>query len=66
MAERAKTLKRTASETRQNQNKTALATAKRAARSELKRIFDEELTQWISEQQHSRSRPATASHHSEA
>ncbi len=63
MAERAKTLKRAASESRQNQNKT-LALAKRAARSELRRIFNEEVTQRISEQQHSRSRPATASHHS--
>jgi hypothetical protein len=64
MGERGKTLKRAASETRPNQNKTALATAKRAARSELKRIFDEEVTQRILEQQHSRSRPATASRHS--
>jgi hypothetical protein len=64
MTERAKTLKRAASEIRQNRNKTVLAMAKRTARSELKRIFDDEVTQWISEQQHSRSRPATAAHHS--
>jgi hypothetical protein len=63
MAERAKTLKRAANETRRNHNKTALAMAKRAARSELKRIFDDEVTQWITEQQHSRSRSAAAAHH---
>ena len=59
MEERAKTLKRADSKTRQNRNKTALAMAKRAARSELKRIFDDEVTQWTSEQPHSRSRTAT-------
>jgi adenosyl cobinamide kinase/adenosyl cobinamide phosphate guanylyltransferase len=62
MAERAKTSRRAAGETRQNYSKTALAMAKRAARSELRRIFDEEMTQRISEHQH--SRPATAAHHS--
>jgi hypothetical protein len=61
MAERAKTSRRAASETRQNHSKTALAMAKRAARSELRRIFDEEMTQRISE--HQRSRPASAAHH---
>ena len=61
MAECANTLKRAASETRQNQNKNALAMAKRAARSELKRIFDEEVKQGESEQ-HSLSQPAKASH----
>ena len=64
MAERAKTLKRADSKTRQNRDKTALAIAKRAARSDLKRIFDDEMTQWTSEQQHLRSRAATASDHS--
>jgi hypothetical protein len=61
MAERAKTLKRAVSETGQIQSKTALAMAKRAARSELKRIFDDEAKQGESEQ-HSLSRPAAASH----
>ena len=57
MAEREKTLR----EASQIQSKTALAMAKRAARSELKRILDEEVNQWESERQHSLSRPATAS-----
>ncbi len=64
MAQGVKTLKRAARETRQNHNKMALAMAKRAARSELRRIFDEELTQRISEENNSRSRPAMAAHHS--
>jgi hypothetical protein len=63
MAEHEKTLKRADSETRQNRNKIALAIAKRAARSELKRIFDDEVTQWTLEQQQTRSRTATASDH---
>jgi hypothetical protein len=61
MAESEKTLKRVVSEAGQIQSKTALAMAKRAARSGLKRIFDEEAKQGESEQ-HSLSRPATASH----
>ena len=64
MVESAKKLKRVSSEASQIQNKTALAIAKRAAKSELKRIFDEEVKQWVSERQHSLSRPATATHHS--
>jgi hypothetical protein len=63
MAESEKTLKRVASEASQIQSKTALAMAKRAARSELKRIFDDEVTQWTLEQQQTRSRTATASDH---
>jgi hypothetical protein len=62
MGEREKTSKRVASEVGKIQRKTALAMAKRAARSELKRIFDQELRQRVSEQQHSLSRLATASH----
>ena len=64
MADRATKLKGADSETRQTRNKTALALAKRAARSELKRIFNDEVTQWTSEQQHPRSRTATSSDHS--
>jgi hypothetical protein len=43
-------------------SKTALARAKRAARSELRRIFAEELKQRELERRHGLSRRATASH----
>jgi hypothetical protein len=55
----AESTKRMASKVR---GKTASGMAKKAARSELKRIFDEEVRQRQSERQHSLSRPATASH----
>jgi len=51
-----------ASEASPVQRKTALAMLKRAARRELRRIFDEELKQRESERQISLSRRATASH----
>jgi hypothetical protein len=57
-----KKLKRVASEASHIRSMTALARAKRSARAELKRIFDEEVEQRKSERQHSLSRPATASH----
>jgi hypothetical protein len=53
---------RAASEASQIQSKPALAKAKRAARSELKRIFEEEAKQRESERQNVLSRPAAASH----
>jgi len=62
MGEREKTLKRVPGEPSKIKKKTALAMAKRAARSDLRRIFDQELRQRELEQQHSRSRPTTASH----
>jgi hypothetical protein len=61
MAKRVRTLKRVASGASQIQSKSALARAKRAARSELRRIFDEELKERESERR-SLSRPAAASH----
>jgi hypothetical protein len=59
MAKGEQTSKRVASKI---QSKTALVKAKRAARAELRRIFDEELKERESERQHSLSRPAVASH----
>ena len=62
MAEREKTWKGVAGEAGPIQSKTGLETAKRAARYELRRIFDEEVKQRELERQRSLSRPATASH----
>jgi len=62
MPQGARKSKGAVSETRQTRNKTALTLAKRAARSELKRIFEDEVAQLTSQQP--RSRRATASDHS--
>jgi hypothetical protein len=62
MGEREKTWKRMAGETGESGRKTALAIAKRAARSELRQIFDQELKEREAERQGSLARRATASH----
>lgn len=60
MAENKKTLRRAAGGA--DKDKTASAMARRAARTELKRIFDEEVKQRESEGQLSRSRTTSHSH----
>jgi hypothetical protein len=59
MTEGEKSLERVADEANPTQSMAELALAKSQARSELRRILDEEIKQRAAEQQ--RSRPATAS-----
>jgi hypothetical protein len=61
MAEREKTSNRVTGDAGQIRSKSALARAKRAARSELRRIFNEEVKQRESERQHSRTAAASDS-----
>jgi hypothetical protein len=61
MAQRDNKSRRAANQASKIQSKTALAMAKHAATSELKRIFDEEVKRRKSERQHSLSRSGTAS-----
>jgi hypothetical protein len=61
MEDSGKNSKRYAGADRPVQSKAALASAKRAARIELQRIFEEEAKEWASDQRYSLARPATAS-----